>query len=143
MTVRIETVPVTLHVEAHDRVTRDEILSDLRPQLEAMQEQHPRRQPGGGALWWLNSHSAVIIAAPGAEGQLSGEALFRRIAGALAGIIPPELAAATAEVLTRADAYDALDYVKSVPEGGPDCSCGGDHWSCDYDPDAEDDASDD
>lgn len=73
----------------------------------------------------------------------AAEALFNQVAEALAGIVPPELAAITAEVLTRADAYDAMDYVKSVPEGGPDCSCGGDHWSCDWSADDLDDDEED
>lgn len=35
-------------------------------------------------------------------------------------------------VLARPDAAEALEYILSVPEGGPSCGCGGDHWSCDY-----------
>lgn len=73
-------------------------------------------------------------------GQMSAEHELRmRIEGlsrALQRLTDREAARAlAAEVLEREDATAALEYVLSVPVGGPECGCGGDHWSCDYDQD--------
>lgn len=43
-----------------------------------------------------------------------------------------ELARLLSGVLARPDAEEALDYILSVPEGGPSCGCGTDHWCCDF-----------
>lgn len=40
-------------------------------------------------------------------------------------------------VLQRPDAEQALEYILSESEEGPSCGCGANHWSCDFDPDAE------
>lgn len=44
------------------------------------------------------------------------------------------------QVMDRADAAEALDYVLATPVGGPSCSCGADHWSCSEPLDGGDDA---
>jgi hypothetical protein len=62
--MRTETVSVTLTVEARDDITRDEILHDLRPLLEGLQESEPWRHDTGEA-WYVNRRSHVQISDTG------------------------------------------------------------------------------
>jgi hypothetical protein len=61
--MRTETFQISLTVDATDRVTRDEILHDLRPQLEELQEHEPWRSPDGDS-WYVNRRSYVEIHDP-------------------------------------------------------------------------------
>ena len=54
--MRTETFNISLTVDATDRITRDEILHDLRPQLEQLQEPEPWRYESGDS-WYVNRGS--------------------------------------------------------------------------------------
>jgi hypothetical protein len=58
--MRTETFQIHLTVDATDRVSREEIAHELRPQLEAMQEPEPWRSSDGDA-WYVNRRSYVEI----------------------------------------------------------------------------------
>ena len=58
--MRTETFNIQLTVDATDRITRDEILLDLRPQLEQLQEPEPWRYESGDS-WYVNRSSYVQV----------------------------------------------------------------------------------
>jgi hypothetical protein len=52
--------------------------------------------------------------------------------------VPDYLTDLVLRVLQREDAGSALEYILSESEEGPECGCGGRHWICDYEYDADD-----
>ena len=58
--MRTHVINVRLRIEATDRISRADLLADLRKQLGVIQEQAPYRD-NSGASWWTNRPSAVLI----------------------------------------------------------------------------------
>jgi len=83
---------------------------------------------GRGCVWALCMAVGVVC------GYGSEESVMPRVSVECSA----DVAELVERVLDRGDAADALDYISSVPEGGPSCGCGGNHWSCDYDAGEED-----